>query len=60
MTADTDGMRPWVLMTTKNMVEAGEIGQPLADALLAEYDRRRDAGTLYGYQAFVTLVATKP
>ena len=60
VTADTDGMRPWVLMTTKNMVEAGEIGQPLADALLAEYDRRRDAGTLYGYQAFVTLVATKP
>ncbi len=60
VTSDNDGMRPWVLMTTKAMVEKGQIGQALADALLGEYDRRRDAGTLFGYQVFATLIATKP
>lgn len=60
VTTDNDGMRPWVMMTTKTMVEQGDIGQALADALLGEYDRRRDASTLFGYQVFATLIASKP
>ncbi|MBT8412711.1 MAG: methyltransferase domain-containing protein [Boseongicola sp.] len=55
-----DGMLPWVVATGKDMVTRGEIGQELADALVAEYQRRRDAGTLYGFQVVATLVATKP
>lgn len=58
--ASGEGMLPWVEMSAKSMVEAGQIGQPLADALVAEYRRRDEAGTLYGYQAFATLVARKP
>ena len=58
----TDGpqMRSWVDATTRTMVERGEIGAALAEALLAEHDRRVAAGTLYGYQPFVTAVARKP
>jgi arsenite methyltransferase len=55
-----DQMLPWVEVTTKLMVERVDIGQELADALVAEHNRRADAGTLYGYQAFATVVATKP
>lgn len=55
-----DQMGPWVLITTKGMVERGEIGQGLADALIAEHDRRAEAGTLLGYQVFATALATKP
>ena len=55
-----DGMLPWVVATGKDMVSRGEIGQPLADALVSEYQRRREAGTLYGFQVVATLVATKP
>jgi ubiquinone/menaquinone biosynthesis C-methylase UbiE len=54
------GMIHWVAMTTAEMVARGEIRQPLADALVAEYNARAEAGTLYGFQAFVTLVAEKP
>ncbi len=57
---NSEQMIPWVTETTKIMVAAGQIGQPFADALEAEYLRRLDAGALYGYQAFGTLVATKP
>lgn len=53
-------MRPWVEMANKGMVERGEIGQPLADALASEYERRAKAGTLYGFQLFATLIAEKP
>ncbi|WP_415922166.1 methyltransferase domain-containing protein [Tateyamaria sp. SN6-1] len=53
-------MLPWVEVTTKGMVDRGEIGQALADALIAEHDRRAANGTLYGYQAFATAKATKP
>ena len=28
-------------------------------ALVAEYQRRKEAGTLYGHQPFATLIATK-
>lgn len=53
-------MLPWVDVTTKAMVERGEIGAGLAEALIAEHDRRAEAGTLYGYQCFATAVARKP
>lgn len=55
-----DGMLPWVITTGRDMVARGDIGQPLADAMVAEYQRRRDAGTLYGFQAVATLIAAKP
>ncbi len=55
----TSQMVPWVVETAKVMVAAGQIGQPLADALAAEYQRRLAAGTLYGFQAFGTLIATR-
>jgi arsenite methyltransferase len=57
---DADGMLVWVRIGSAMMVSRGEIGQQLADALVEEYGRRRDAGTLYGHQPFATLIATKP
>lgn len=53
-------MRPWVEVTTQRMVERGDIGSGLADALVAEHDRRAELGSLYGYQAFATAIAQKP
>jgi hypothetical protein len=53
-------MAIWVKLSGDRMVEEGTIGRPLADALLAEYQRRLEAGILYGYQVFATLVAVKP
>ncbi|MAQ81891.1 MAG: hypothetical protein CMH12_01515 [Maritimibacter sp.] len=53
-------MLPWVEVTTQRMVERGDIGKQLADALVAEHDRRAEAGSLYGYQAFATAIARKP
>ncbi len=52
-------MLPWVEMTVRGMVDAGSIGQDLADALVAEHARRADLGTLYGYQAFATAIGKK-
>jgi arsenite methyltransferase len=57
---DADNMLVWVRLGSATMVERGEIGQPLADALIGEYERRKTAGTLYGHQPFATLIATKP
>lgn len=57
---DAVQMRAWVEATSARRVAAGEIGQPLADALVAEYVRRAEAGTLLGYQAFATAIARKP
>jgi arsenite methyltransferase len=57
---DADNMLVWVRLASATMVERGEIGQPLADALVGEYERRKVAGTLYGHQPFATLIATKP
>ncbi len=37
-----------------------QIVASLADSLAEEYARRKDAGTLYGFQPFGTLVAKKP
>ena len=56
---DSPQMRAWVEVTTKQMVESGDIGQPMADALIAEHDRRVSNGILYGYQAFATAIGQK-
>ena len=56
---DADGMLVWVRLGSAMMLSRGEIGQPLADALVGEYERRKMAGTLYGHQPFATLIATK-
>lgn len=50
----------WVRMSSARLVAEGVIGQPLADALEAEYMRRAEAGTLYGFLPFVTVMARKP
>ena len=41
------------------MLERGEIGFTLADALLAEYDRRVQNETLYGFLPSLTLIVKK-
>ncbi|WP_420860083.1 class I SAM-dependent methyltransferase [Marivivens marinus] len=59
----TDGapmMLPWVEVTTKQMVERGQIGAGLRDALIEEHNRRVAAKTLYGFQLFATAIGTKP
>jgi arsenite methyltransferase len=53
------GGMTWVGMGGKMMVERGLIGQPLADALVAEYHRRIEAGTLYGFIPFAVLIARR-
>lgn len=57
---DADGMLVWVRACGAAMVERGIIGQVLADAMVGEYERRKQAGTLYGHLPFGTLVATAP
>lgn len=57
---DNMQMLPWVSETCKQMVARGDIGQPLADALVGEYERRAEAGTLYGFQVMGTMIADKP
>lgn len=52
-------MLPWVEITARQMEERGDIGTDLADALIDEHNRRADAGTLYGYQAFATVIGQK-
>ncbi|WP_297769937.1 methyltransferase domain-containing protein [uncultured Roseovarius sp.] len=49
----------WTKFATGHLVAEGIIGQPLADALIAECQRRIDAGTLYGFNPFVTAVARR-
>lgn len=58
----TEGMGAlvWVRMSASRLVSEGVIGQPLAEALEAEYMRRADAKTLYGFLPFVTLIGRKP
>ncbi|MEM0943999.1 MAG: hypothetical protein AAGI70_08635, partial [Pseudomonadota bacterium] len=57
----TEGMGSlvWVRMSGAALVAQGVIGQPLADALEAEYVRRAEAGDLYSFLPFATLIATK-
>lgn len=51
-----NGMRMWVETAVKGMVERNEIGGALADALVAEYDRRVKNETLYGFLPFFTFI----
>lgn len=60
LVTDAIGMSPWVVLTARAMAERGEIGEDLAGALVAEYARRAEAGTLCGAQFFFTLIAGKP
>ena len=53
-------MMPWIDVTTRGMVERGDISPALRDALIAEHDRRLENGTLYGFQLFATSLASKP
>lgn len=53
------GCLVWVRMASARLVADGVIGHPLADALEAEYQRRAQAGLLYGFLPFVTLIARK-
>lgn len=57
LTTDNANLAIWPLLAGRHMVERGQIGQDLADALLAEHDRRLREGTLYGFQPFATLIA---
>ena len=52
-------MRMWVETAVKGMVERREIGAGLADALIAEYDRRVQNSTFYGFLPFFTFIAKK-
>lgn len=58
----TEGMGSmvWVRMASMRLVADGVIGQPLADALEAEYIRRAETGDLYSLLPFATLIARKP
>jgi arsenite methyltransferase len=38
---DADNMLVWVRLGSETLVNRGEIGQPLADALVGEYERRK-------------------
>ncbi|SMY07915.1 methyltransferase domain-containing protein [Flavimaricola marinus] len=59
ITTSDDGMIHYVQMCSEAMVSEGLIGQPLAEALLGEYARRRALGELYGFIPFATLIANK-
>jgi len=58
--SDAVQMMPWVKATSQAMVDRGDIGQGLSDALVAEYERRAQNGTLLGYQVLATAIANKP
>ena len=57
---DGSGGPVWTRFATGHLVAQGIIGQPLADALVAECDRRIAAGTLHGFNPFVTAIARRP
>lgn len=57
---NTDGGLAWIKMATGQMVQKGQIAEKLAESLAEEYVRRKESGTLYGFQPFGTLVAAKP
>jgi len=54
-----NGMRMWIEAAGKGMLERGEIWFILADALLAEYDRRVQNETLYGFLPSITFIVKK-
>lgn len=49
----------WTKFATRHLVADRIIGQPLADALVAECERRISAGTLFGFNPFVTAIARR-
>jgi ubiquinone/menaquinone biosynthesis C-methylase UbiE len=51
--------RIWVKNSTTHLVRTGIIGQPLADALMAEYERRVETGSVYGFMPMVTAIGRK-
>ena len=53
------GGMTFIGMGGKMMVERGLIGQQLADALVAEYDRRIENNSLYGFMPFAIAIARK-
>ncbi len=53
------GGMTFVGMGGKMMVERGLIGQPFADAMIAEYDRRVAEDCLYGFVPFAIAIARK-
>ncbi|MCK0168217.1 methyltransferase domain-containing protein [Jannaschia sp. S6380] len=53
------GLATWVDQTTAAMVAEGQIGPALAEAMRAEFERRAEDGTLYGYMALATAIALK-
>ncbi|MGH1357801.1 MAG: methyltransferase domain-containing protein [Burkholderiaceae bacterium] len=55
----TDGNLVTVVMATNQMVDRSEISRSLADALVAEYQHRAAAGSLFAFTPFCTLVARK-
>ncbi|MEP1208432.1 MAG: class I SAM-dependent methyltransferase [Rhizobiaceae bacterium] len=57
---NNDQMLPWVEETGKVLMKRGEIGEELHNGMVAEYRRRAKEGSLYGYQVFATLIATRP
>lgn len=56
----TGGGVSWIRFVAGALVREGVIGQPLADALAAEWARRGEAGIAYGFNPFVTLIARRP
>ena len=57
---DSDHMRIWIEWPGRKMVDDGLISESLLSALLAEHDRRRELGQLFGFQGIASLLARKP
>lgn len=55
-----DGMRMWVEVAAKAMVDDLDISHKLGEALMAEYDHRVKQKKLYGFLPFFTFIAKKP
>lgn len=54
-----NGMRMWVEVAAKAMVERENISPQLGEALLAEYDYRVKQQSLYGFLPFFTFISKK-
>ena len=55
-----DGMRMWVEVAAKAMIDGDDISPQLGEALIAEYDHRVKKQKLYGFLPFFTFIAKKP
>ncbi len=54
-----NGMRMWVEVAAKGMLESGNISPVLAEALVAEHDFRVEREKLYGFLPFFTFILQK-